>query len=95
MPFSTLVATRFLKASRENRFFSWISTLSILGIGIGIATMIVVLSVIDGFETELRERFLAANAHILAYRFPNGLDKHDLWAKNIQLNFSDEITGIS
>lgn len=84
-----------MKASRENRFFSWIAILSIAGIAIGVAAMVVVLSVINGFESELRQRFLAANAHVLAYRFPAGMEAPDRWAEIIQKDFGGDIQGLS
>ena len=90
-----LVATRYLRSSRENRFFSWITALSIAGVAIGVAAMTVVLSVINGFETELKNRFLAANAHILAFNFPGGLDKPEVWAAKIQKDFGVQMTGMS
>jgi ABC-type transport system, involved in lipoprotein release, permease component len=65
MKFTSIVAARFLTIKRNNLFFSWIASLSILGVGIGVAVLILVLSVFNGFENELRERYLAANAHIL------------------------------
>jgi lipoprotein-releasing system permease protein len=90
-----MIALRYLKTSRENRFFSWIATLSVVGIAIGIAAMIVVLSVINGFEDELRNRFLAANAHILAYRFPAGLQDHSRWETLITKDFAKDVKGVS
>ena len=95
MDISTYVSFRYLATNKENKFFSWISNLSTIGIAIGVAAMIVVLSVINGFESELRERFLAANAHILAYRFPNGLRNTDDLEKKIMKQFSGKLTGIA
>lgn len=89
------MAVRFLKAGRRNRFFSWISTLSICGISIGVAALISVISVIEGFEDQLRERFLAANAHVLLYRFPAGLSNWEKWRDDIQKNFDSQLKGIS
>ena len=94
MSSSSFIAKRFLSSSRENRFISWISGLSILGIGIGIAVMIVVLSVINGFENELRERFLAASAHVIAYK-PNGIKDFKTVQNRFQKKYSREINGIS
>ena len=74
---------------------SWITFLSIAGITIGVAAMIVVLSVINGFESELRKRFLAANAHILAFQFPSGLNNVDAMMKTISDDFGPELTGMS
>lgn len=95
MSVTTFIARRYMQAGRSNRFFSWISVLTIAGVAIGVAAMIVVWSVINGFEDELRKRFLAANAHIMAYRFPHGLANPDEWAKNIGSDFKDVVRGIS
>lgn len=91
MSVSSTIAFRYLKASRDNYYFSWITLLSVLGVAIGIATMIVVLSVINGFETELRNRFLGANAHILVYRFPAGIKNHEQWEANLKDDFKKDI----
>tara|TARA_Y100000991_G_C21961591_1_gene344750 strand:+ start:501 stop:1760 length:1260 start_codon:yes stop_codon:yes gene_type:complete len=95
MNFSSKVAVRYLSAARENLFFSWISFLSIIGIAIGIAVMIVVLSVIDGFEEQLQKRFLAANAHILAYKIPKGISHYSAWEEKVLEDFRHDISGIS
>lgn len=89
------MALRLLKAGRRERFFSWISTLSICGIAIGVAALISVLSVIDGFESQLRERFLAANAHILIYRYPAGLSNWHKWQEDILSHFGSQLSGVS
>jgi len=95
MSVSSFIARRYLRTSGEDSYISWIASLSIIGIAIGIAAMIVVLSVINGFETELRNRFLAANAHVLAYRFPAGLKDYDRWETLFKKDFGKEIKGIS
>lgn len=95
MKITSIIAFRYLASGHKNSFYSFISILSILGIAIAIAAMIVVLSVINGFETELRERFLAANAHVLLYQFPSGLKKPEKWITSIDKHYGDEITGSS
>jgi len=95
MSISSFIAIRYLSSNRKNLFFSWISILSICGIAIGVATMIVVLSVIDGFQAELRNRFLNANAHVLAYRFPAGMKDPQSWADTIKRDFTTEIEAFS
>ena len=76
-------------------FFSWIALLSIIGITVGVAAMIIVLSVINGFETELRNRFLAANAHVLVYNSPYGINNYDDWAHKITSDFAEDVRGTS
>jgi lipoprotein-releasing system permease protein len=97
MRFSRIIAFRYLHASRENRYFSWITILSLLGLAIGVAALIVVLSVINGFEYELRNRFLQANAHIMAYRYPAGMVNPEKWAKMIMddKDLKEDVQGVS
>jgi lipoprotein-releasing system permease protein len=95
MSVTNFIALRLLRASRDSRFFSFIAILTISGVIIGIAANIVVRSVINGFETELRNRFLAANAHILAYKYPSGITNYEEWCEQIQDLYKDSITGVS
>jgi lipoprotein-releasing system permease protein len=95
MSLTTFVARRYMQAGRDNRFFSWISVLTISGVMIGVAAMIVVWSVINGFEEELRKRFLAANAHVMAYRFPHGITDPERWERTIEADFPQDVRGTS
>ena len=63
MKYELLIGRRYLRASRGNRFVSFISTISMAGVAIGVAVLIVVLSVMNGFEREVRERILSLTAH--------------------------------
>jgi lipoprotein-releasing system permease protein len=55
---------RYTRAKRRNRFVSFIALISMLGIALGVAALIVVLSVMNGFQNELRSRILAASSHV-------------------------------
>jgi lipoprotein-releasing system permease protein len=57
------VGARYVRSRSGNRFVSLISAISMLGIAIAVAVLIVVLSVVNGFERELRDRLLAMSAH--------------------------------
>ena len=63
LPFELFIGLRYLRARGRNRFISFISLISMLGIALGVAVLIVVLSVMNGFERELRERILNMTAH--------------------------------
>ncbi len=89
MKLSSYIALRQLTSGRRSRFFSWIAVLSVVGISISVAAMVAVLSVIDGFEIELRQRFLSANAHILAFRYPDGMDDPEAWSAKVKADFKD------
>jgi lipoprotein-releasing system permease protein len=57
------VGLRYLRAKRRTRFVSFITLISLLGIAVGVAALIVILSVMNGFEGELRGRLLSMTAH--------------------------------
>ena len=59
--------TRAGRAGRRNGFISFISAVSMLGIGIGVAALIIVLSVMNGFQKEVRDRMLSVVPHIEAF----------------------------
>ena len=56
--------TRAGRAGRRNRFISFISGVSMLGIALGVAALIIVLSVMNGFQKEVRDRMLSVISHI-------------------------------
>lgn len=62
-PLELFVGSRYLKVRRKTHFVAFISLISTLGITVGVATLIVVLSVMNGFETEFRERILSVVSH--------------------------------
>jgi len=66
MSFELFVAKRYLLARRKQAFISVISLISILGVGLGVASLIVVVGVMNGFSTELRDKILGINAHMVA-----------------------------
>lgn len=57
------VGLRYLRAKRQTRFVSFITFISLAGIALGVAALIVILSVMNGFEGELRDRLLSMTAH--------------------------------
>lgn len=62
-PVELFVGLRYLRAKRRTRFVSFISLISLLGVALGVAALIVILSVMNGFEGELRNRLLSMSAH--------------------------------
>jgi hypothetical protein len=61
MPYEWLLGTRYLRSTQRRGFLSFISIVSVLGLAVGVAVLIVVLSVMNGFERELRGRILAVH----------------------------------
>ena len=62
-PLALYIGLRYTGAKRRNHFISFISLISIIGIGLGVAALITVLSVMNGFEQELRTRILGMASH--------------------------------
>lgn len=62
-PLTVAIGLRYLRAKRRNHFISFISLISMAGIGVGVAILITVISVMNGFEKELRERILGMVSH--------------------------------
>lgn len=79
-----LIGRRYLRSTRGNRFVSFISTISMLGIAIGVAVLIVVLSVMNGFEQEVRGRILSLTSHASISAFGSGLPDWQGTAANIE-----------
>jgi lipoprotein-releasing system permease protein len=65
--FERMVAMRYLRARRQEGFISVIAGFSLLGIALGVATLIIVMSVMNGFRHELLSRILGLNGHMAVY----------------------------
>src|SRR6202000_2874752 len=67
VPFEWLIGWRYTRAGRagrRNAFISFISLVSMLGIALGVAALIIVLSVMNGFQKEVTDKMLKAIAHV-------------------------------
>jgi len=65
LPFSLFVGLRYTRAKRRDHFISFISLISMIGIALGVMVLITVMSVMNGFERELRDRILGMAPHVL------------------------------
>jgi lipoprotein-releasing system permease protein len=75
LPFEWLVGLRYTRAGKRsgrNSFISFISAISMLGIGLGVAALIVVLSVYNGFQKEVTERMVSVLGHVEMYDLRGG-----------------------
>ncbi len=64
MKYELFIGLRYTRAKRRNHFISFISLISMCGIALGVAALIVVLSVMNGFQKELRTRILGVASHV-------------------------------
>jgi lipoprotein-releasing system permease protein len=78
-----MLAMRYLRARRQEGFISVIAWFSLLGIVLGVATLIIVMAVMNGFRQELLSRILGLNGHISIYGPPAGLTDFDSLAGTV------------
>ncbi len=69
------ITLRYLKPRRKEGFLNVISIFSFIGISLGVAVLIIVMSVMNGFRTELANKILGFNAHIIVEGYSNSIDK--------------------
>ena len=79
------ITLRFLKARKKDGFLNVISIFSFIGISLGVAVLIIVMSVMNGFRTELINKIVGFNAHIVV----------DPYEKKIDISDKPNLTSIS
>ncbi|MDJ0894462.1 MAG: lipoprotein-releasing ABC transporter permease subunit [Alphaproteobacteria bacterium] len=83
-PFERMVAMRYLRARRREGFISVIAWFSLIGIALGVATLIIVMSVMNGFRAELFSRILGLNGHLIVSRPGQPFIDHALISQRIE-----------
>ena len=84
MHFERLVALRYLKAKRREKFISLISFISIAGIAVGVMALLVVIGVMTGFDQDLRNKILSVNAHIILVKPGQSIADYDTVAREVE-----------
>ena len=64
-PIEAFLGWRYTRAKRRSHFVSFISAIAMLGVALGVAALITILSIMNGFESELRDRILGMEAHVV------------------------------
>ena len=73
MSFEFFISLRYLRAKRKQIFVSIITFISIAGIFLGVAALIIVLAVMNGFETDLRNKILGINSHVVLMQYTGAM----------------------
>ena len=84
MSYELFIAFRYLKAKRKQTFISVITFISILGVVVGVTALIVVLSVMTGFEDDLRDKILDVNAHLVVMELGRGTKEYRQVAEKVK-----------
>ena len=82
-PFEWMIARRYLRARRQEGFISVIAGFSFLGIMLGVATLIIVMAVMNGFRTDLFSKILGLNGHVIAAKAEGDFTDYDEIAAKI------------
>lgn len=83
-PFERMVAGRYLHARRGERFVSVIAIFSLVGIALGVATLIIVMSVMNGFKADLLGRILGLNGDLSVYGISRTISDYDDVAAHVR-----------
>jgi len=86
VPYELFIGLRYTRAKRRNHFISFISLTSMVGIALGVAALIVVLSVMNGFQKELRARILGVASHVQITGLDNQLGDWSAIAERSKAN---------
>jgi lipoprotein-releasing system permease protein len=90
MKFEWFIAIRYLTKGRKNSFISIISMVSIMGIAIGVAALIIALALINGFQNDIRNRILSSSAHIMITdRLGGGIENFQSLTARVERKFPD------
>ena len=82
-PFEWLLASRYLRARRKEGFISVIAGFSFLGIMLGVATLIIVMAVMNGFRKDLFSKILGLNGHIVVYKVGEAFTDYEDMARKL------------
>ncbi|HOO91504.1 MAG TPA: ABC transporter permease, partial [Syntrophales bacterium] len=74
MAYEFFIGLRYLRAKRKQAFISVNTFISVAGVFLGVAALIIVLSVMNGFEIELRDKILGINSHIVLMEYSGGME---------------------
>ena len=72
-----MIARRYLQPQKDEPFISLIAVLSIIGIGLGVAVLIVVMSVMNGFQATMINQIIGLNGHIVVQSGPDGVRDYE------------------
>lgn len=86
MPVSFFIALRYLRSRRHRGFISFITLIAVVGVALGVAALIITLSVLGGFERTIKENVISFTAHLQLIGFQNQLLTNPAHATEIVLS---------
>jgi lipoprotein-releasing system permease protein len=95
MNFAFFVSRRYILSNKDSRLLNLISVISIVGISLGVATLIIALSVLNGFEKTLTQKIIDFDSHIKILSYKESLPKADEYLLKLNDKLADQIEFIS
>ena len=95
MKFPLFISLRYILSNKDSRLLNLVSVITIIGIALGVATLIIALSVLRGFENTLTQKITDFDSHITIQSFKETLPNPDLYLKKIKDHTKDQIAYIS
>jgi lipoprotein-releasing system permease protein len=84
MPFELFLGLRYMKAKRKQAFISVITIISVLGVMVGVMSLVVVLSVMNGFRADLMSKILGVNSHILVLSYTGPFSHYEAETRKVE-----------
>lgn len=95
MNFKYFIASRYLFSKKDSKFVSFITYISIVGVALGVAALIIAVSIMNGFEEEIKNKVSGLVSHVQISSFlNNGIADHEYGMKQIKENI-EGVTGVS
>jgi len=82
--YELFLGLRYLKAKRKQRFISVITIISVLGVMVGVMALVVVLSVMNGFRSDLMSKILGVNSHVLVLNLSGTFNGYQQVAEKVK-----------
>lgn len=95
MNFAFFVSRRYILSNKDSRLLNLFSVISIVGISLGVATLIIALSVLNGFEKTLTQKITDFDSHIKITSYKESLPNADQYIKKLETSLKDQIDFIS
>ena len=95
MNFPFFISKRYILSNKDSRLLNLISVITIIGIALGVATLVIALSVLNGFEKTLTQKITEFDSHIQVTSFKNSLPNYNNYITNIKLTLDDQADYIS
>ncbi len=95
MKFPFFISKRYILSNKDSRLLNLISVITIIGIALGVATLIIALSVLKGFEDTLTQKIMDFDSHIQISSFKDLLPNSDKYISNLENKLGDDVVFIS